>query len=63
MSASRNDYSPNATVITTGGGGRPLRPRGLISAISEIQQFYVIEGQGQEIPAEFLTLEGSLDFF
>lgn len=62
-SGSRNDYSPNATVITTGGGGRPLRPRGLISAISEIQQFYVIEGQGQEIPAEFLTLEGSLDFF
>jgi hypothetical protein len=60
---SRNDYSPNATIITTGGGGASLRPRGLISAISEIQQFYVIEEQGQEIPAEFLTLEGSLDFF
>ncbi|HHL33247.1 MAG TPA: hypothetical protein ENJ30_02655, partial [Desulfobulbaceae bacterium] len=63
MPASRNDYSPNATIITTGGGGGNIRPRGLISAISEIQQFYVIEGQGQEIPAEFLTLEGSLDFF
>ncbi len=59
----RNDYSPNATIITTGGGGNTYRPRGLISAISEIQQFFVIEGQGQEIPAEFLTLEGSLDFF
>ena len=63
MPASRNDYSPNATIITTGGNGTTYRPRGLISAISEIQQFYVIEGQGQEIPAEFLTLEGSLDFF
>ncbi len=63
MPASRNDYSPNATIITTGGGGASLRPRGLINAISEIQQFYVIEEQGQEIPAEFLTLEGSLDFF
>ncbi|MFP7756189.1 hypothetical protein ACLG6S_16355 [Thermodesulfobacteriota bacterium B35] len=64
MAGSRNDYSPNATIITTGpGSGRMGRPRGLISAISEIQQYYVIEGQGQEIPAEFLTLEGSLDFF
>ena len=63
MPASRNDYSPNATIITNTGGGGNIRPRGLISAISEIQQFYVIEGQGQEIPAEFLTLEGSLDFF
>lgn len=63
MPASRNDYSPNATIITTGGSGGAYRPRGLISAISEIQQFYVIEEQGQEIPAEFLTLEGSLDFF
>ncbi|MGB3222887.1 MAG: hypothetical protein WBB23_08810 [Desulforhopalus sp.] len=57
------DYSPNATIITTGGVGVAPRPRNLISAISEIQQFYVIEKQGQNIPAEFLTLEGSLDFF
>jgi len=58
------DYSPNATIITTGGGGGGVpRPRNIISAISEIQQFYVIESQGQEIPAEFLTLEGALDFF
>lgn len=63
MPTTRNDYSPNATIITTGGSGPSPRPKGLISAISEIQQFYVIEEQGQEIPAEFLTLEGSLDFF
>jgi len=57
------DYSPNATIITTGSGGRTPRPKTIINAISEIQQFYVIEKQGQDIPAEFLTLEGSLDFF
>ena len=57
------DYSPNATIITTGGVGVAPRPRNIISAISEIQQFYVIEKQGQNIPSEFLTLEGSLDFF
>lgn len=57
------DYSPNATIITTGGTGIAPRPRNLVSAISEIQQFYVIEQQGQNIPSEFLTLEGSLDFF
>jgi hypothetical protein len=58
-----SDYSPNATIITTGSGSGAPRPRNIINAISEIQQFYVIESQGQEIPAEFLTLEGSLDFF
>ena len=63
MSAARDDYSPNATIITAGSNAGATRPKGLISAISEIQQFYVIEEQGQEIPAEFLTLEGSLDFF
>jgi len=64
MAPPQNDYSPNATIITTpGGGNNPMRPKGLISAISDIQQFFVIESQGQDIPAEFLTLEGSLDFF
>jgi len=57
------DYSPNATIITTGNGGGIPRPKNIINAISDIQQFYVIEQQGQDIPAEFLTLEGSLDFF
>jgi len=57
------DYSPNATIITSGGSNGAPRPRNIISAISEIQQFYVIERQGQNIPAEFLTLENSLDLF
>ena len=52
----------NAQIITTD-GGRIYKPLGLISAISEIQQFYVIESKGQNIPAEFLTLERTIDFF
>ena len=45
----------NAQIITTD-PGRIYRPQNLLSAISEIQQFYVIESKGQDIPAEFLTL-------
>ena len=52
----------NAQIITTD-GGRIYKPVNLISAISEIQQFYVIESKGQNIPAEFLTLERTIDFF
>jgi hypothetical protein len=39
------------------------KPAHLLNAISEIQQFYVIESKGQNIPAEFLTLDRTLDFF
>jgi len=60
--AGKNDYSTNTTIIPLGGSGG-YKPRNIISAISEIQQFYVIESQGQNIPSEFLTLEGSLDLF
>lgn len=59
----KGDYRTNTTIIPLGESGRGYRPRNIISAISEIQQFYVIESQGQNIPSEFLTLEGSLDLF
>lgn len=52
----------NAQIITND-NGRVYKPRNLLNAISEIQQFFVIEGKGQNIPAEFLTLERTLDFF
>ena len=52
----------NAQIITTD-GDRIYRPKNLLNAISEVQQFYVIESKGQNIPAEFLTLERTLDFF
>lgn len=59
------DYNTNAPIITTGGnvGGYTVQPKTLLSAISEIQQFYVIESKGQEIPGEFLTIEGMIGFF
>jgi hypothetical protein len=58
----RGPGDTNAQIITTD-GGRIYRPQNLLSAISEIQQFYVIESKGQNIPAEFLTLERTIDFF
>lgn len=64
-SGSNADYSTNAPVITTGGniGGYAVQPKTLLTAISEIQQFYVIESKGQDIPSEFLTIEGMIGFF
>ena len=58
----RGQNDTNAQIITTD-TGRIYRPKNLLSAISEIQQFYVIESKGQNIPAEFLTIERTLDFF
>jgi hypothetical protein len=52
----------NAQIITTD-SGRIYKPKNLLNAISEVQQFFVIESKGQNIPSEFLTLERTLDFF
>ena len=35
----------------------------LLDAISQVQQFHVIEVTGQEIPSDFLTIRGVLNFF
>jgi len=35
----------------------------ILDAISQIQQFYVIEANGQSIPSDFLTLRGQMNFF
>lgn len=58
----RGQNDTNAQIITTD-SGRIYRPKNLLNAISEVQQFYVIESKGQNIPAEFLILERTLDFF
>ena len=58
----RGQSDTNAQIITTD-SGRIYRPRNLLNAISEVQQFFVIESKGQDIPGEFLTLEHTLDFF
>lgn len=36
---------------------------GLLDALSQIQQYYVIESSGHEIPENFLTINGKLNFF
>jgi hypothetical protein len=41
----------------------PGKPKGLLDAISEIQQYYVVERGGSTIPADFLTTKGKLGFF
>lgn len=53
--------SANDGVVMPQGGGAP-KPLGLIDAVSEIQQFYIIERTGQDIPADFLSLRGTLTF-
>lgn len=53
----------NAPIIQTDQAGQVVQPRSLLDAISDIQQYYVVEGKGQDIPGEFLTLGRSLDFF
>jgi len=51
-------------VIMTGQDqpGVARKPAGLIDAVSEIQQFWVIESTGQNLPSDFLTIKGSLQF-
>ena len=44
-------------------GGGEWRPQGLMDALSEVEQFYLIEHKGQDIPEEFLTMVGTFTFF
>lgn len=41
----------------------PGKPKGLVDALSEIQQYYVVERSGSPIPDDFFTLGGKLGFF
>jgi len=41
----------------------PGKPQGFLDALSEIQQYYIIERSGTEIPRDFLTIRGTLSFF
>ena len=64
MATDDSDYKENymaGAPLLTGGG--EWKPKNIIDAISEIQQFYVIESKGQNIPSEFLTLEGTIGFY
>ena len=39
------------------------KPKGLIDAIAEIEQFYVAESEGSEIPERFFTIKNKIEFF
>lgn len=63
--SSTNAFDPSQDVIIPVGLGDTTRRKfpTLLSAISQIQQFFVIEKSGQEIPDEFLTIQGKMNFF
>jgi hypothetical protein len=63
--SSTNVFDSSQDVIIPVGLGDTTRRKfpTLLSAISQIQQFFVIEKTGQEIPDEFLTLQGKMNFF
>ncbi|MCD4831020.1 MAG: hypothetical protein K8R02_04330 [Anaerohalosphaeraceae bacterium] len=65
MSKTSGDFNTSQDVIIPIGHTDTTRRRfpTLLSAISQIQQFYVIEESGQEIPDEFLTIQGKFNFF
>jgi len=50
-------------VVPLGNDGSQARPSTLLTAVSSIQHYYVIEKGGKEIPPEFLTIEGTIDYF
>lgn len=42
--------------------GVPELPRNILDAVSQIQQYYVLEKEGSTIPQDFLTIAGAIDF-
>lgn len=50
----------NETIIAS--SPTPKKARGLLDAISEIQQYYVVEKSGSTISADFLTYKGKIEF-
>ena len=42
--------------------GEAKKPNNLLNAISEIQQYYVFESQGDDLPPDFFTLEMFMSF-
>jgi len=55
----------NNDIIVSSSGVKTTRGlfSGFIDAYSQIQQYAVIEKSGQEIPEDFLTIRGKLNFF
>ena len=49
--------------VFLGSQPHPEKPRGMVDALSEIQQYYVVERSGSPIPEDFFTIGGKLAFF
>ncbi len=60
-----NSQVNNDIVVSNTPGTKTTRGlfSGFIDAFSQIQQYAVIERSGQEIPDDFLTIRGKLNFF
>ncbi len=56
------DVSAQVLAARTGREG-VAKPRNLVTAISEVQQYYVMEDGGEGLPADFLTMEQRLALF
>jgi hypothetical protein len=62
--AKNQNLTKNNNTDSGGGGNGYKKPRGVIDAVSEIQQYYALEKQVEdELPAEYFTIKQSLDFF
>lgn len=65
-SQSKNqNFSKNNNSSDGGSGSNNYKkPKGVVDAVSEIQQYYALEKQVEdELPAEYFTIKQSLDFF
>jgi len=57
------DDNVNPIPMGINNSGTQTHFRSIIDAISQIQQFHVMESSDYEIPEDFLTIRGSLNFF
>ncbi len=65
MSGSVNNIEapPEIVPVNNGTGSTQRKFMGILDALSQIQQYYVIEQAGQEIPENHMTISGKLNFF
>lgn len=64
-SQSKNQhFSKNNNTDSGSGNNQYRKPKGVVDAVSEIQQYYALEKQVEdELPPEYFTIRQSLDFF
>jgi hypothetical protein len=62
MADNANEIQPEILPVSGSPGTTKNEYFNIIEAVSQIQQYAVIEGSGQEIPDNFLTVEGKLNF-